>query len=222
MVSAVALRKFQGVFHLVIVERELKPYATLNATAATWHTYTPVDYFNIHDALVREGIDYHTLTWENRSINLDTVEIPTGKVVTGLRFRIVNGAVILQVHGTEFDFVSGQLKNTDNSFWYESQNKERTEIPLDNLDIPTLTPEKSIPNILPTRFVQFSPTDKFKDLSQTTIPFIDSQLVESHNPMPLSGVGINFKSFPGYGGFIAPKILNYNYGPHIAGLSITD
>lgn len=221
VVSAVALRKFQGVFHLVIVERELKPYATLNATAATWHTYTPVDYFTIHDALVREGIDYHTLTWENRSINLDAVEVPTGKVVTGLRFRVVDGAITLQVRGTDFDFVSGRLKNQENSFWFKNQNKERTEILLENLDIPTLTPEKSIPNILPTRFVRFGPTDKFKDLAQTTIPFIDSQLVESHNPMPLSGVGLYYKAFPGYGGFIAPKILNYNYGPHIVGPSTT-
>lgn len=61
MVSAVALRKFRGVFHLVIVERELKPYATLNVTNPTWHMYSTVEYFHIHDANVREGIDYHTL-----------------------------------------------------------------------------------------------------------------------------------------------------------------
>lgn len=102
MVSAVALRKFQGIFHFVIVERELKPYATLNVVSnPTWHLFNKVDYFNIHDATVREGIDYHTLTWQNRSINLDTVELPTGKVVTGIRMRVINGAISLQVRGMQ-------------------------------------------------------------------------------------------------------------------------
>lgn len=209
------MKKFQGVFHLVMIERELKPYATLNVTDSAWRIYSRVEYFSIHDSLVREGIDYHTLTWENRSINLDTVEIPTGKVVTGVRFRVIDGAITLQVRATEFDFISGQLKNLESSYWYMSETKERTEIPLDNLDVPTLSTDKSIPNILTKRFVRFQPTDKYMDLAQTTIPFIDSQMVESHNPMPLSGVGLYFKSFPGYGGFVAPKILNYNFGPHI-------
>lgn len=193
MVSAVALRKFQGVFHLIIVERELKPYAALDVTNPTWHMYNKVDYFHIHDSLVREGIDYHTLDYHNRSINLDTVEVPTGKVVTGVRFRVVNGVITLQVRGTDFDFISGRLKNLESSFWYVYEAKERTQIPLDNLDIPTLTPEKSIPNILKDRFISFGPTDKYKDLAATTIPFIDAQLVESHNPMPLSGVGLYYK-----------------------------
>lgn len=203
----------------MIVERELKPYATLNVSNPTWHMWSKVDYFHIHDALVREGIDYHTLTWENRSINLDTVEVPSGKVVTGVRFRVVNGAITLQVRGTDFDFISGRLKNVENSVWYASEVKERTEIPLDSLDVPTLTPEKSIPYILKDHYVKFGPTDKFKDLAQTTIPFVDSQLVESHNPMPLSGVGLYYKTFPQFGGFIAPKILNYNFGPHIGALN---
>lgn len=199
----------------MVTERELKPYATVNVTDPTWHTYTSVEYFGIHDALVREGIDYHTLTWENRSINLDSVQVPTGKVVTGVRFRILDGVITLQVRGTEFDFTSGKLRNLGSSFWYTSSKKDRTEILIEEPDIPTNTPEKSIPNIEPDHFIRFGPSDKFKDLSQTTVPYIDSQLVESHNPVPLSGVGLYYKSFPGYGGFVAPKIQNYNLGPHI-------
>lgn len=217
MVSGVALKKFQGVFHLMITERELQPYAMLNSSAPSWHTFNAIDYFNIHDATVRDGIDYHTLTWENRSINLDTIEVPVGKVVTGVRFRIINGAISLQVRGTDFDFITGRLKNVGSSFWYTSAKKERTEIIMDAPDVPTLTPEKSIPFVQRDRFIRFGPSDKFKDLSQTTVPYIDSQLVESHNLIALSGVGLYYKSFPGYGGFVAPKIQNYNMGPHIAG-----
>lgn len=180
-------------FHLLIVERELQPYASLNVTDPTWHSYSTTDYFSIHDALVREGIDYFTLTWENRTINLDTVEVPTGKVVTGVRFRVINGAITLQVRATEFDFESGKLKNLESSFWYVSPEKPRTELVLDEPDVPINTPEKSIINIQPDLYVKIGPSDKFKDISQTAVPFIDSQLVESHNPTPLSGVGLLWK-----------------------------
>lgn len=213
--TAVALKKFQGIFHLLIVERELRGYGMVNVTSPTWHSYSTGDYFSIHDPLVREGRDYHTLTWENRSINLDVVEVPTGKVVTGVRFSIIDGTITLQVRATEFDFITGRLKNVGNSFWYVSNNKNRTEIILESPDVPINTPEKSIPNVFPDRFIKFRPSDRFKDISQTAVPFIDSQLVESHNPTPLSGVGLYYKGWPGYGGFIAPKILNYNLGPHI-------
>lgn len=134
----------------------------------------------------------------------------------GVRFRVIDGALTLQVRATEFDLALGQLKNLDDSFWYMSSNKNRTELILENPDVPTGTPEKSIPNIQKDLFVKFGPSDKFKDISQTTVPFIDSQMVESNNPTPLSGVGLYWKGWPGFGGFIAPTILNYNFGPHIA------
>lgn len=187
----------------------------MNATNPTWASYKTSAYFGIHDSLVREGLDYHTLSWENRSINLDDVEVPTGKLVTGIRFRVIDGAITLQVRATEFDFKTGQLKNIDNSFWYVSNNKNRVEIILEDPDVPTASKEKSIPIISPNRFIKFGPSSRYKDVSQTTVPFIDSQLVESHNPTPLSGVGLYYKGLPGFGGFIAPKIFNYNMGPHI-------
>lgn len=219
IVTAVALKKFQGVFHLLVVERELKPFGLVNATSPAWASYGTGGYFSIADPQVRDGVDYHTLTWENRSVNLDTVEVPAGKVVTGVRFRVINGAITLQVRATDFDFTAGRLINLDSSFWYVSPQKVRTELILENPDVPINSKDKSIPSILPDRFVKFGPSDKYKDVAQTTVPFIDSQLVESHNPGPLSGVGLYHKGFIGYGGFIAPKILNYNFSPHIVELN---
>lgn len=214
------MKKFQNVFHLLIVERELQPYAHLNATTPTWHTYSTLNYFDINAANIREGIDYFALTWENRTLNLDTIELAAGTVVTGVRFKVRNGAIGLEVRGTDFDLTTGQLKNLESSQWHgASPHANREEIPLEGLDVPILTPVKSIPNPLPSRFIKFGPSDKFKDLSQTTIPFIDAQLVESNNPTALSGVGLYYKSFPGYGGFVAPKVLNYNFAPHIAALT---
>lgn len=193
----------------------MKPFGLVNSSSPAWASYGSGGYFNLHDPQIREGQDYHTLTWQNRTINLDTVEVPAGKVVTGVRFRVVDGALQLQVRATDFDFTAGRLTNIESSFWYTSPRKPRTELVLDHPDVPTNCREKSIPNILPDRYIKFGPSDKYKDIAQTTVPFIDSQLVESHNPGPLSGVGIYYKGFIGYGGFIAPKILNYNFSPHI-------
>lgn len=164
---------------------------------------------------MRENRDYHTLTWEERAVNLDTVEVPAGKVVTGVRFRVINGALTLQVRGTDFDFDVGILINTENSNWYTSTKRTRTEILLDQPDISTNSREKSIPFALPDRYIKFQPTDRYKDIAQTAVPFIDAQLVESHNPSLISGVGLYYKGRQGYGGFIAPKLLNYNFAPHI-------
>lgn len=152
---------------------------------------------------------------ENRSVNLDTVEVPAGKIVTGVRFRVFDGALTLQVRATDFDFASGRLMNFENNSWYASPVITRTELILDKPDVPTKAEEQSIPSILVDRFVRFGPSDKHKDVAQTTVPFIDSQLVESHKPGPLSGVGLHHKGYTGYGGFIAPKIMNYNFSPHI-------
>lgn len=199
----------------MITERELLGYGNVNTSLPMWSSWSTGGYFNIEDRSVRDGIDYHTLSWENRTINLDTVSVPDGKVVTGLRFRIDQGALTLQVRATEFDFTTGKLRNLDNSYWFASGAKDRTEIILDHPEIPIEIKSKSIPIIAQNKFIKFGPSDIVKDAAQTTVPFIDTQLVEPPNPTPLSGVGLYYKTFESSGGFIAPKLVNYNFVSHI-------
>lgn len=199
----------------MITERELLVYGELNTTMPMWSSWNTGGYFNVDDPYVRDGVDYHTLSWENRTVNLDTVIVPEGKVVTGIRFRVIDGALTLQVRGTEFDFTTGKLRNLENSYWFAAGAKERTEIILENPDIPIESKAKSIPILATNKYIKFGPSDLVKDAGQTTVPFIDSQLVESPNPVPLSGVGLYFKTYEQSGGFIAPKLVNYNFGPHI-------
>lgn len=200
---------------MVVIERELKPFGLVNETNPAKTSKDNDGFFSVRDPRYRSGYDYHTLTMENRSVNLDTVEVPAGKIVTGVRFRVIDGALTLQVRATDFDFTSGRLMNFENNSWYASPVITRTELILEKPDVPTNAKEQSMPSILADRFVKFGPSDKHKDVAQTTVPFIDSQLVESHKPGPLSGVGLYHKGSTGYGGFIAPKILNYNFSPHI-------
>lgn len=54
-----------------------------------------------------------------------------------------------------------------------------------------------------------------RDAAQTTVPFLDSQPVESLQPVPLSGAGIFHKGQKNFGGFIAPKIITYDFSKHL-------
>lgn len=54
-----------------------------------------------------------------------------------------------------------------------------------------------------------------KDAAQTTVPFIDAQPVVTLVPVPLSGAGIFHKGRENFGGFIAPKIITYDYSKHM-------
>lgn len=47
------------------------------------------------------------------------------------------------------------------------------------------------------------------------MPFIDAQSVVAQTPVPLNGAGIYHKGQPGYGGFIAPKIITFDYTPYL-------
>ena len=44
-----------------------------------------------------DGRDYHTLTYEERGLDLDSLVAPTSHVVTGVRFRKLGGHVNLEV-----------------------------------------------------------------------------------------------------------------------------
>lgn len=64
--------------------------------------------------------------------------------------------------------------------------------------------------------MKFTYTDMDKDGAQTTVPFIDIQEVTSKPPVPLSGVGIYHKGRDGFGGFLAPKLITYDFTSHVS------
>lgn len=64
-------------------------------------------------------------------------------------------------------------------------------------------------------FVEFTYSDLDKDVAQTTVPFLDAQEVSSIEPVPLKGAGLFHKGRNHFGGFIAPKIITYDFSPHL-------
>lgn len=207
IVTGVRLLKYNGMIQLNIKEKELKPYAKTLYESNTYEVWEfKGSKFYMNDTDVFEGIDYHTLTQENRSINLDTVVVPVGYVVTGVRFSLIKGHIVLQVRGTEFDYISGKLINKDSHEWFSNPKSGSDELILGEV-APPFEKIMAITNKTPNLFVKFGPTDYWSDISQTTVPLIDGETIYIHENGPLAGVGLYHRSVKGYGGFIAAKLV---------------
>lgn len=54
-------------------------------------------------------------------------------------------------------------------------------------------------------------SDMNNDFGQNTIPFIDIQEVTMNPPMPFSGIGFIHRGRKESGGFLALKVIQYDY-----------
>lgn len=178
---------------------------TNSADSQNWRTSKE---FSIDDYDIEEGVDFHTISLFNRSIDLDTV-IDADRVVTGIRFRVVNSHLRLEVRVTNFDYQTGKLIDIQRSEWiYNNKSVEKKQLELQHPDRSTRSKQKSIPIRGNNHYINFQPTDVYKDAAQSTVPFLDTTTVESH--IALAGVGIYQKTQFGYGGFIAPKLIVFD------------
>lgn len=207
IVTGLWLTKRNGVIQFAIAERQLIAFGTVDSTPSEY-AWKLGEHFVPNDNQSRNGIDYHTLSWEKRMLNLDTVIGPIGTVATGVRFVVnAKGHLQLEVRFTEYDEIAGKLQHLDGSFWLSNTDGGKHRINTDNLDVPIKSNKATIPNDKANSYVRFGPTHKKSDLSQRTVPFIDGQKVEPQKLAPLSGIGLIYKSQPGFGGFVAPKII---------------
>lgn len=207
------LFKERGIFTWGIHQSELLSNGLVNLTKP-WNAFTEVERFQPGEQA--DGVDYHTLTYKHRSINLDSVVAPPDTLVTGVRFNVIDGVLNIEIRATKFEFSTGRLFNDHTWISNEKADVHRTPINLKNLDIPPRATDFSVQNVEVDKFVEFQPSGIKQDVAQTTIPFIDSQIVESFDQQaPLSGIGIYFKKANGFGGFIAPKIITYDMAPHM-------
>ncbi|XP_061390164.1 uncharacterized protein LOC133325407 [Musca vetustissima] len=211
--------KVNRIFHLQIQQGDLLPRGKINASTLEW---LPVDNYTLNARNVHNNRDYYTLSYGARSIDLDDVHTEDNSfVVTGVRFRVVGAHLNLEARLSEFNFETGKLVNPMvNSFWKSNDNTDvsgdrRQKVEMISPDVPTRTKAKSVPDSRHNQYIEFTASDVYKDASQSTVPFIDTQHVVSMPPVPLAGVGIYHKGRPGYGGFIAPKLMTYDFTPHI-------
>ncbi|KAL1401434.1 hypothetical protein pipiens_006596 [Culex pipiens pipiens] len=217
VVTGMRFVKKNRIIHLIVQQGRLLPRGQIDNGTLEW--VEPHNY-NLLSTNVRVGRDYHTLNRNNRSLDLDDLYVPQGYVVTGVRFRLLDNHLNLEIRMTEMNFATGQLVDPDKSTWIGNDNTERsvdtrTECELDRPHVPLLSLVKSLPDSASNQFIQFRASDRNMDAAQTTVPFFDAQPVVPVRPVPLSGAGLFHKGRPGFGGFVAPKVMTYDFGPHI-------
>lgn len=64
------------IIHIFISERELDVYGRIKLSNQSENTWESDYNFLIEDSGVQNGRDYHTLTYEDRKLDLDTIRAP--------------------------------------------------------------------------------------------------------------------------------------------------
>lgn len=220
VVTGLRFVKKNRIIHIQLQEGELMPRGAINSSSIQW---SPIHEYKLLDRGIRNGMDYHTMTWDKRKLDLDNLIAPQSHVVTGARFRVIGSHLNFEIRVTECDFVTGKLiEPLETSIWISNDNTEnspgadkRTPVVLRNPDVPTLSRAKSDIHSSTNQFVEFTHTDLDRDAGQTTVPYLDAQDVTSSPPVALSGAGIYHKGRPLYGGFVGLKLITYDFAQHI-------
>lgn len=71
-----------------------------------------------------------------------------------------------------------------------------------------------------SKYVSFIISDLMSDLGQNVVPYIDLQNITTNPPLPLDGLGIYHRGKKNFGGFVAPKIIHYDFTKHDDDLDI--
>ena len=220
LVTGVRFVKINRIVHIQIQEGKALPRGTVNATTLRWRPVTPLEIPKNREELIEDGPGYATLRYEERALDLDDLVAPNGHVITGLRFRKLGGHLNLEVQASPIDFASGVI-DVERAILITNDNtpaadvKPRTKLSLLSPDVPTRTVTPSIPDSVPDTYIEFQASSLEKDVSQTTVPFLDATPVSPNTPSWLSGIGIYHKGQPGYGGFIAFRISIINISDYM-------
>lgn len=70
---------------------------------------------------------------------------------------------------TPYDRETGHLaRDIVRSIWRNNKNPNKEKLPIENADVPTRSPEKSKRHRTINKYIEFTPTDIYKDIAQTT------------------------------------------------------
>ncbi|CAF4907893.1 unnamed protein product [Pieris macdunnoughi] len=215
VVTGLRLVKHGRVFHLQVSEGRLGERGAV--TPGGW---VPFNKFDVDDPDVRENVDYHTLSYERRAVDLDELDSPYGHIMTGVRFRMIGAHLHFEIRSTPFNYTTGRLA-PERSQWISNDNTDGTEHPrsqlrLVNPDIPIYSNSPLPVDSKHDQYIEFTNSDFDADAAQSTVPFIDIQPVEPLKGASLiSGAGMIHRGTRGSGGFIAPKLFTYDYSRHV-------
>lgn len=116
-------KKVNQIIHVQIQEGKLLERGKIDPNSVAWK---PIDNYTILDTGVRVGVDYHTIMWEKRAVDLDDLDSPEDHLLTGIRFRLVGTHLNLEIRVTPFNFTSGELFK-EKSLWHSHDATEASE-----------------------------------------------------------------------------------------------
>ncbi|KAI9565211.1 hypothetical protein GHT06_008993 [Daphnia sinensis] len=220
LVTGVRFVKKDRVLHIQIQEGEALPQGSVNETTLQWQPITPITIPSSQQETAADGLGYATLRYEERALDLDDLVAPKGHVITGLRFRKLGGHLNLEAQASPIDFMTGSI-DSERAIWLSNDNtpatetNPRTKVSLLSPDVSTRSHIPSVPDSASDQFIEFQVTSLEKDVSQTTVPFIEATPVAPEPPVWLTGIGIYHKGQPGYGGYVAFRIATLNFSDYM-------
>jgi len=214
VVTGVRFVKKNRVIHIQIEEAMALPEGGVDENSRTW-----VEPPAITDSDLTTNRHVFTMSYEQRALDTDSLSAPSGHVVTGLKLRNIGGHLNLELQVTPISFSNGQLVS-DRSTWIANDNTPATNrprhlVPIIMPDVPTRLIGSSEIDSEHDKYIQFDSTSAHKDVSQTTIPFIDSQPVAPSPATWLSGAGLYHKGRVGFGGFVGLRVDTFDFSRHL-------
>ena len=106
VITGVSFVKVNHVIHIRIQEGTLLPGGHIDQDSVNWKN---VDGYKLSDENVKPDLDYHTIHWNKRAIDLDDLKATSLHLITGLKFQLIGGHLKLLVKETHIDVSTGNL-----------------------------------------------------------------------------------------------------------------
>ncbi|KAL5286686.1 hypothetical protein ACFFRR_007976 [Megaselia abdita] len=215
VITGIKFTAENGFISIEIQTGKLLPLGKIDKSTISWK--------NAYKNLPKEG-EYLKITggeWKNNVLigNMDKSGNGEDFVVTGVNFKSFSykgdehnlPKLCIEVRFHKFDYFSGEIAQEYIDQFIPNEYISN-HLKTDNLDLPI----RSIPSknrVTGQGVLNFVASSKEKDAAYHTIPFIDTQKVETISP--LSGIGLHYKQAPGFGGFVGPTVIHYNRRKHL-------
>ncbi|XP_057339802.1 uncharacterized protein LOC130677171 [Microplitis mediator] len=206
------------------------------AIAFRWHVQDTIISIEIQCGTIINGtVDINTLRWNEdnrvytkdnhpeyvvlsgtlRSFNMDDILLPDGEFVTGVKFeKLTDNHLSLVLQGTRmYDSDNRIINSYSTSRFPENTGNPRVNIDLNQLPSPLEMNTQTYEMSQSGRHYVDIAISKWsnKYTGNAELPFLDMRPVTVSPPVPLGGLGLFYKSRPGYGGLLAFKHISPRY-----------
>ncbi|XP_023317882.1 uncharacterized protein LOC106656888 [Trichogramma pretiosum] len=165
------------------------------------------------------GVDHLQLGWENRSFVLDDVELGNDYALTGVRFVYKNGFIKLAARGHKYNFKRGRI-NPRKEKWIVSgedrPNSDYEEFSVEDRAVPTDYRDNKVDSSGAVQYVNLTTSGMKSDVGQSLVPFVDTVPVVTKQLIPLAGFGLIHKGNRKSAGYLALKLIGYDFTEHVA------